>query len=362
MATLSRRLVAGALSGALLMSAVFFTNAAPCAFAEQEKQPRVLADEPFPQIPVGAPLTGRQYSPHRSYLRPGCTWDVFGRGLQQCNVYSHAMKRTIPVEIMPAKTPGNPRIVMTLDGYGTNNKNNGFIFGGDLHGHLANYDVTLVAPISGDYAAGTYYTDYASPLDNGKTIRWETFLVQELPHYLSQYFRVPVRPHSTALVGLSMGSVGIMNLAQRFPERYSAVDSMSGFYTLSAPAQASSLAMGSALMGYRPRAMWGAWPSSQWKAHDPALNIRRYTMPVRVSCGSGKTLTGVEPSPFAVTAEVASHSNTVVFKKLVEHSSNRSHFTFRIAEKGAHNWAFWFDDLYRRGGYVFLLRHLGLIR
>lgn len=34
MATLSRRLVAGALSGALLMSAVFFTNAAPCAFAE----------------------------------------------------------------------------------------------------------------------------------------------------------------------------------------------------------------------------------------------------------------------------------------------------------------------------------------
>ena len=41
MATLSRRLVAGALSGALLMSAVFFTNAAPCAFAEQEKQPRV---------------------------------------------------------------------------------------------------------------------------------------------------------------------------------------------------------------------------------------------------------------------------------------------------------------------------------
>mgnify|MGYP007126880075 CR=1 FL=1 len=60
MATLSRRLVAGALSGALLMSAVFFTNAAPCAFAEQEKQPRVLADEPFPQIPVGAPLTGRQ--------------------------------------------------------------------------------------------------------------------------------------------------------------------------------------------------------------------------------------------------------------------------------------------------------------
>ena len=68
MATLSRRLVAGALSGALLMSAVFFTNAAPCAFAEQEKQPRVLADEPFPQIPVGAPRTGRQYSPHRSYL------------------------------------------------------------------------------------------------------------------------------------------------------------------------------------------------------------------------------------------------------------------------------------------------------
>ena len=32
MATLSRRLVAGALSGALLMSAVFFTNAAPVSY------------------------------------------------------------------------------------------------------------------------------------------------------------------------------------------------------------------------------------------------------------------------------------------------------------------------------------------
>lgn len=361
MTTPSPRLLSGTLAALLLASGVLIPSAVPSATAV-EHEPNGSVNEPYPKVPVGVPLVGNQYTAHRSYLRPGCRWDVFGRGLQHCQVYSRAMKQSIPVEILPAKTAGNPRIIMALDGLNDNNKHNGFVFAGNMQARLVNYDVTLVAPISGDYAAGTYYTDYVAPMDSGKNLRWETFLVRELPAYLEWNFQVPNRRKSTALVGLSMGSVGILNLAQRFPQRYTAVNAMSGFYTLSRPLRAGVLAVGSQMVGYQPRRMWGPWPTGQWRAHDPSLNITRYTMPVRASCGNGTSLTGVEPPPFAVVAEVASHMDTEDFQKMVAFAPNRKNFTFRIANKGAHNWAFWEDDLYHHGGFTFLLRSLGLLR
>lgn len=361
MTTPSPRLLSGTLAALLLASGVLIPSAVPSATAV-EHEPNGSVNEPYPKVPVGVPLVGNQYTAHRSYLRPGCRWDVFGRGLQHCQVYSRAMKQSIPVEILPAKTAGNPRIIMALDGLNDNNKHNGFVFAGNMQARLVNYDVTLVAPISGDYAAGTYYTDYVAPMDSGKNLRWETFLVRELPAYLEWNFQVPNRRKSTALVGLSMGSVGILNLAQRFPQRYTAVNAMSGFYTVSRPLRAGVMAVGSQMVGYQPRRMWGPWPTGQWRAHDPSLNITRYTMPVRASCGNGTSLTGVEPPPFAVVAEVASHVDTEDFQKMVAFAPNRKNFTFRIANKGAHNWAFWEDDLYHHGGFTFLLRSLGLLR
>lgn len=47
---------------------------------------------------------------------------------------------------------------------------------------------------------------------------------------------------------------------------------------------------------------------------------------------------------------------------MVAFAPNRKNFTFRIANKGAHNWAIWEDDLYHHGGFMFLLRSLRLLR
>ena len=267
MTTPSPRLLSGTLAALLLASGVLIPSAVPSATAV-EHEPNGSVNEPYPKVPVGVPLVGNQYTAHRSYLRPGCRWDVFGRGLQHCQVYSRAMKQSIPVEILPAKTAGNPRTIMALDGLNDNNKHNGFVFAGNMQARLVNYDVTLVAPISGDYAAGTYYTDYVAPTDSGKNIRWETFLVRELPAYLERNFQVPNRRKSTALVGLSMGSVGILNLAQRFPQRYTAVNAMSGFYTLSRPLRAGGAG------GWQPDGGLPAAPHVGSLAHWPVEGAR----------------------------------------------------------------------------------------
>lgn len=322
--------------------------------------PAAHAADKLPVSPLWAPLPAKYASSHRSYLRPGCKWNKFGRGLQLCKVYSPAMGKRIPVEILPSVTPHNPKVVLALDGYGTRNDHSGFIANGNLQKHLVRRNVTLVAPISGDYAAGSYYTDYESP-SGGKNYKWETFLTRELPSYLARNFQVPRRKHSTALVGLSMGSVGIMNLAQRHPHKYSAVNAMSGYYTLSSPIESTAMRIGARAVGMDPKTLWGQWPGGKWRDHDPSLNIDSYTMPVRVSCGNGTSMNGSEDLPeFEVIAERASNYQTKKFQRRVNRSQNSKRFTFRIAEKGAHNWAFWSDDLYRKGGLRFLLRSLGL--
>lgn len=322
--------------------------------------PAPAAADPLPHAPLWAPIPASATSSHRSYLRAGCRWNKFGRGMQLCKVYSPSMRKRIPVEIMPSITAQNPRVLLALDGYGTRNDHSGFIANGNLQGHLVGRDLTLVAPISGDYAAGSYYTDYQAPSD-GQYMNWETFLTKELPSYLAREFQVPQRKRSTALVGLSMGSVGIMNLAQRHPEKYTAVNAMSGYYTLSSPLEAAALQVGARAVGLNPTSLWGPWPGGVWKDHDPSLNIESYTMPVRVSCGNGTSMTGESELPeFEVVAEKASHYQTKKFQKRVRQSRNARRFTFRIATKGAHNWAFWSDDLYRKGGLRFVLRSLGL--
>ncbi len=93
--TFSSRLLSGTLAALLLASGALIPSAVPSAMAV-EQDPNGPVNEPYPKVPVGVPLVGHHYTAHRSYLRPGCRWDVFGRGLQHCQVYSQAMKRSHP--------------------------------------------------------------------------------------------------------------------------------------------------------------------------------------------------------------------------------------------------------------------------
>jgi S-formylglutathione hydrolase FrmB len=55
-----------------------------------------------------------------------------------------------------------------------------------------------------------------------------TFLSQELPELVSQFFRLSDRPEDTFVAGLSMGGYGALRWALTFPERFAAAASFSG--------------------------------------------------------------------------------------------------------------------------------------
>ncbi|GAA0904304.1 alpha/beta hydrolase family protein [Virgisporangium ochraceum] len=58
--------------------------------------------------------------------------------------------------------------------------------------------------------------------------RFWTFLSEELPDLVSQFFRVSTRREDTYVAGLSMGGYGAFKWALRQPERFAAAASMSG--------------------------------------------------------------------------------------------------------------------------------------
>jgi putative tributyrin esterase len=77
----------------------------------------------------------------------------------------------------------------------------------------------------------SFYTDEAHGLP------FWTFLTQELPAVVQQFFRVSSRPQDTFVAGLSMGGYGAMKWVLREPWRFGAAASLSGAVALSHPSR-----------------------------------------------------------------------------------------------------------------------------
>jgi S-formylglutathione hydrolase FrmB len=82
----------------------------------------------------------------------------------------------------------------------------------------ATYGLVVVMPSVGR----SFYTDQP----NGQ--RYFSYLVEELPQYLSDVFDLRPRRENTLLAGLSMGGYGAVKAGLLHPELYSAVASFSG--------------------------------------------------------------------------------------------------------------------------------------
>jgi S-formylglutathione hydrolase FrmB len=88
---------------------------------------------------------------------------------------------------------------------------------------LANdYGLVVVMPS----VARSFYTDQL----NGQ--RYFSYIVEELPQYLSDVFNLVPRREDTFIAGLSMGGYGAVKAGLLHPELYSAVASFSGVLTL----------------------------------------------------------------------------------------------------------------------------------
>lgn len=65
-------------------------------------------------------------------------------------------------------------------------------------------------------------------LDMKKGEKYQTYIAEELPHFLSVLFPISTHRKDTFIAGLSMGGGGAFRFALTFPERYCAAASLSG--------------------------------------------------------------------------------------------------------------------------------------
>ena len=83
------------------------------------------------------------------------------------------------------------------------------------------YKVVIVTPGVGP---ASYY--YDSPLLD--SVRYETYMIQELIPFIDSQYRTLAQKESRAITGLSMGGHGAITLAAKHPELFVAAGSMSG--------------------------------------------------------------------------------------------------------------------------------------
>jgi len=69
--------------------------------------------------------------------------------------------------------------------------------------------------------------------DEARGLKYWTFLSEELPAVVADFFRVSARREDTFVAGLSMGGYGAMKWALRQPERFAAAATLSGALDLS---------------------------------------------------------------------------------------------------------------------------------
>jgi putative tributyrin esterase len=86
----------------------------------------------------------------------------------------------------------------------------------------AAYGLVVIMPSAGR----SFYTDQP----NGQ--RYFTYLMEELPRYLSEVFGLAPRREDTYIAGVSMGGYGAFKAAFLHPERFAAAASFSGFLSL----------------------------------------------------------------------------------------------------------------------------------
>lgn len=91
--------------------------------------------------------------------------------------------------------------------------------------YAAEYGLAVVMP----RVERSFYQDMA----HGE--RYWTYVAQELPSLVAQFFRVSTRREDTFVAGLSMGGYGAMRLALAQPHRFAAAASLSGALDIAHP-------------------------------------------------------------------------------------------------------------------------------
>lgn len=242
--------------------------------------------------------------------------------LIRCDFFSEVLElSTSMTVILPQATsaqiglqglaaPGPPKVLYLL--HGLSDDDTIWLRRTSIERYVAPLSLAVVMP----QVHRSFYTDQKY---GGK---YWTFLTQELPALVAQFFAVSDRPQDTYVAGLSMGGYGALKWALRHPDRFAAAASLSG-------------ALDAALLqreGGRPALMdvtFGDRPVSG--TDDDLLHLMDAADPARVPrlylcCGSQD--------------ELVEHT-----RRLADRATGRGlDVTCRIGP-GEHEWGYWDNQI-----------------
>lgn len=287
----------------------------------------------------------------RGVLRPGCHWDPeYKYFVQNCWVPSPSMGGPILTQIKASSRGGNAGVYL-LDGLRAPENYSGWTWDGNAPHHFVDDNVTLVMPVGG---AAQFYADWDGPFlgpRGPKAPKWETFLTRELPGYLQAHFGVS--PNNNAIVGLSMGALGALNLAGRHRDQFKQVTSLSGYMNPTGPGmlqalQAAVISEAGPLVWLDQ--MWGPVGSAKSFELDPFVNAKNFAgMPMYLSSMNGiPTLEDLQRAdPLGILSgaglEAISFLETVKFETAVRGAG--ANVTTSYPVFGIHNWATWSQEI-----------------
>src|SRR5689334_9508358 len=213
-----------------------------------------------------------------------------GLPVEYLMVPSAGMGRDIKVQFQSGGA-NSPSMYM-LDGLRAQDDFNGWDINTAAFEWYNGSGLSMVMPVGGQ---SSFYSDWYQPACSKKTgvcqtYKWETFLTQELPAYLSA--NKGVDSTRTAAIGLSMAGSAALTLSIHHPQQFQYAASLSGFLNLSEgwwPGLVNT-SMGDA-GGYKADDMWGpAETDPAWKYNDPMVNMATLVgngTRIWIYCGDG---------------------------------------------------------------------------
>ena len=272
---------------------------------------------------------------------PATAFSNPGLAVEQLEVPSPGMGRNVRVEFLSGG-PDTPALYL-LDSMEAAEDFNGWDINTAAFDWYSDSGFSMVMPVGGK---SSFYSDWYGPATgNGQTstYKWETFLTQELPAWLTANRNV--RQTDNAVVGFSMGGSSALILAAYHPQQFRFAGSLSGFLNLSAqPGQVSTAMMWNG--GFSPEAMWGPPGDPAWARNDPTVQAGRLAANgtrVWVYCGNGTATDPALASPNAPIGGLgflegmAVESNHAFVDAYVAAGGSNAVFNF---PSGIHSWGY----------------------
>ncbi|MFI5716559.1 alpha/beta hydrolase [Nocardia sp. NPDC051750] len=291
-------------------------------------------------------------------------------GRQTVSVFSPAMNRPIPVQVLRAADTSRPRPTMyLLNGSGGGPNESGWDVQTDAVNFLRDKNVNVVTPYGG---ANSYYTDWVRDDAVLGRNKWQTFLNEELPPVIEGFLGAD---GNRMLAGVSMSGTSVLNLAIAKPGFWKSVASYSGCAQTSDPVgqEFVRITVENWGGGQSVENMWGPRNGPLWRANDPLVNAERLRgTAIYLSTGSG-----IPAAPHDTPADKRVQEGRIplpvqiAFGGPIEAAIRYCtlNLTNRLRELnipvtlddrpvGTHSWGYWEDDL--RSSWPFLAGAVGV--